>query len=48
MWEALIVAGLVAAFVLVAGVAGLTVYKLWTGTGATTTGTGSGTDQRES
>jgi hypothetical protein len=30
VWEALSVAGLVAAFVVVAGVAGLTVYRLWT------------------
>jgi len=32
VWEALVVAALVAAFLAVAGVAGLTVYRLWTGT----------------
>lgn len=42
MWEALIVAGLVAAFVAVAGLAGLTVHRIWTGTGTDT-----GTDQPE-
>ncbi len=29
VWEALVVGGLVAAFVAVAGVAALTVYRLW-------------------
>lgn len=29
VWEALTVAGLVAAFLAVAGLAGLTVYRLW-------------------
>ena len=37
VWEALTVAGLVAAFLAVAGLAGLTVYRLWS-----TSGTGNG------
>lgn len=47
VWEALTVAGLVAAFLAVAGLAGLTVYRLWStsgspgGTGSTISGTGS-------
>ena len=31
VWEALVVGGLVAAFVAVAGIAALTVYRLWVG-----------------
>lgn len=42
------IAGLVAAFLAVAGVAGLTVYRLWTASGEVTGGTsGSGADLRE-
>lgn len=52
VWEALTVAGLVAAFLAVAGLAGLTVYRLWstsgspggTGSGSTISGTGSSSD----
>ncbi|MCY7372201.1 MAG: hypothetical protein LH461_00635 [Spirochaetaceae bacterium] len=56
MWEALTVAGLVAAFLAVAGLAGLTVYRLWStsrspgGTGSTISGNGSssgGADSQE-
>ena len=35
VWEALTVAGLVVAFLAVAGLAGLTVYRLWTTSGDT-------------
>ena len=41
VWEALTVAGLVAAFLAVAGLAGLTVYRLWSTSGSPG-GTGSG------
>lgn len=44
MLEALTVAGLVTAFLAVTGLAGLTVYRLWTGTAAT----GDGADPRGS
>jgi len=39
VWEALTVAGLVAAFVAVAGLAALTVYRLWAGSAEPSTGT---------
>ena len=46
VWEALTVAGLVAAFLAVAGLAGLTVYRLWstsgTSSGSTISGNGNG------
>ncbi len=57
VWEVLVVAGLVAAFLAVAGLAGLTVYRLWStagsvdsavqGSGSSDTNPGS-TDARES
>ena len=48
VWEVLVVAGLVAAFLAVAGLAGLTVYRLWSTNGSSgSTGTSS-SDSRES
>lgn len=47
MWEALTIAALVAAFLAVAGLAGMTVFRLWTSTG-TGTGTDTPTGERES
>ena len=60
VWEVLVVAGLVAAFLAVAGLAGLTVYRLWnssrpntvssssSGGSATGTPTSGSSDSRES
>ena len=42
VWEALVVAGLVAAFLVVAGLAGLTVYRLWNSSSPNTVSSSSG------